>query len=115
MTVSNGTGASNNKICFIDITPAGGGAGAAVVTPAIEPDALPVLNWISRADGFVTLQVLGLEGTEYEIEASSDLKTWESLGTVRSSDSLVSFEDSNPDQQVHRYYRVRLVAVPTGG
>jgi len=113
LTVSNGTGASNNKICFIDITPAGGGATAAIVTPAIEPDAPPVLNWIERTGaGQITLQVLGFEGSAYEVEVSSDLTTWEVLGTVTSDDSLITFDDPNPDQQPQRYYRARLVSGP---
>lgn len=114
LTVSNGSGASNNKICFIDITPAGMvSATAAVVTPAIEPDALPVLNWIKRtAAGQVTLQVLGFESSTYEVEVSSDLTTWEILGTAISNDSLLTFDDPNPHQMPHRYYRARLVAGP---
>jgi hypothetical protein len=113
LTVSNGTGASNNKICFIDITPAGGGATAVIVTPAIEPDAPPVLNWIERTDaGLIILQVLGFEGSTYEVEVSSDLTTWEVLGTATSEDSLLTFEDPDPDQQPQRYYRARLVSGP---
>ncbi len=113
LTVSNGTGASNNKICFIDITPAGGGATAAIVTPAVEPDAPPALNWIARtAAGQVTLQVLGFEGSTYEVEVSSDLMTWEVLGMATSQDSLLTVDDPNPDRQPQRYYRARLVSGP---
>lgn len=113
LTVSSGTGASNNKICFIDITPSGGGGAAAVVTPAVEADAPTVLNWIDRdPSGLVTLQVLGLEGSRYEIEVTSDLKTWTVLGTVTSADGLVSFSDPNESNEPQRYFRARLVAAP---
>lgn len=114
LTVSNGTGASNNKICFIDITPAGGGgATSTIVTPAIDPDALPVLNWIERTTaGQITLQVLGIDGATYEVEVSSDLKTWEVLGIATSEDSLITVDDLNREQQSHRFYRARRLSVP---
>ncbi|HAV60908.1 MAG TPA: hypothetical protein DCY13_00900 [Verrucomicrobiales bacterium] len=116
LTISSGSGASNNKICFVDISPAGGGGAATVVTPAVELDAPPVLNWIERSvSGEVTLQVLGIEGSTYAVEASSDLVTWHVLGTAVSDDNLIVFADANPEQTAQRYYRARLISLPDKG
>lgn len=103
LTVSNGTGARNNKICFIDITPisqtiAAAGTSAAPVT----------LEWGGRlSPTHVMLRVVdGVAGANYEVEASSDLKTWRTIGIVPNLNDTLTIEDAAPEGE--RFYRVRL-------
>ena len=103
LTVSNGTGARNNKICFIDITPisqtiAAAGTSAAPVT----------LEWGGRlSPTHVMLRVVdGVAGANYEVEASPDLKTWRTIGIVPNLNDTLTIEDAAPEGE--RFYRVRL-------
>jgi len=105
LTVSNGSGADNNKICFIDIasTPVAG-SGIVQAAGGIR------LDWIEGgASGHITLRVEGIEspGALCEIEASSDLTTWNSLGVLPVIDGTVSFNDAGSEGHPQRFYRVR--------
>jgi YVTN family beta-propeller protein len=103
LTVSNGSGASNNKICFIDITSTPvAGSGIVQAAGGIR------LGWVEGgASGHITLRVEGIEipGALCEIEASSDLTTWHSLGVLPVIEGTVSFNDLAGHAQ--RFYRVR--------
>jgi hypothetical protein len=104
LTVSNGTGASNNKICFVDITPV---ASQFVAAAAGEE---PVrLEWIQRdAAGKVTLRVDGTAGADYAVEASSDLSTWQPVAVAPNVNGTLSFDDPGGQNHAQRFYRVRL-------
>ena len=101
LTVASGTGASNNKICFIDITSA---TQAQIVAASTTPVAL---EWAGTAGARVTLRVSGTLGANYIVEASSDLKTWNEVAVVPNLDGALSFEDPASAQTVQRFYRVR--------
>lgn len=104
LTISNGTGASNNKICFVDITAVSGGA------PLLELQGPITLGWISRAaESQVRLRVDGNAGPSCVIEASSDLITWEALGALPIIDGTVAFDDSNAANYAQRFYRAQWV------
>jgi len=108
LTVSNGTGGSNNKICFIDITPVSTPAQlVAASAPAVV--AAPVaLEWVNGvAAPKVTLRVSGGLGASYVVEASTDLRTWNAIAIVPSVNGTLSFEDPASTQSVQRFYRVR--------
>jgi hypothetical protein len=50
---------------------------------------------------------LGFPGNTYEIQASSDLVNWKSLGLVRAgADGVVSFTDPEAANNSRRFYRV---------
>jgi YVTN family beta-propeller protein len=104
LTVSNGTGSSNNKICFIDITPV---ASQFVAAAAGEE---PVrLEWIQRdTAGKVTLRLDGTAGADYAVEASSDLTTWQPVAVVPDVNGTLSFDDPGAQNHAQRFYRVRL-------
>jgi hypothetical protein len=105
LTISNGSGASNNKICFIDISQSKSGMPAAPIVPLDTP---LKLEWISRdADGKVTLRVQGTSGANCAIEASSNLRTWEALAVVINKNGTVSFDDPGSKNQMQRFYRAR--------
>ncbi len=103
ITISNGTSARNNKVCFVDITPvsqaiAAAGTGASPVS----------LEWAGRLSAtHVMLRVAGgVEGANYEVEASSDLKTWQTIAIVPNLNGALTIEDAATDGE--RFYRVRL-------
>jgi hypothetical protein len=108
LTVSNGSGASNNKICFIDITPV-----APQMMPAagftLVADAPIRLEWVLRdLTGQVTLGLSGATGASYVVEGSFDLSTWESVATVPNVGGRLSFADPAAENRPQRFYRVRL-------
>jgi hypothetical protein len=107
LTVSNGSGAKNNKICFIDITQTK--AGSSATTP-LASSTHPTLQWISRdANDQVRLRLLGSNDEHYQIEVSSDLIHWEVISAKTSKDGGVSFTDKAAAGANQRFYRARLV------
>jgi len=92
LTVRNGSGANNNKLCFIDILPV-----------ALR------LKWVSRdAAGTITLRLDGAAGRVFEIQASANFLDWQPVATVQNTDGLVSFTDSGAGVQTQRFYRAKL-------
>ena len=108
LTVSNGTSGSNNKICFIDITPVSTPA-QLVAASAAAVVATPVaLEWVNGvAAPKVTLRVSGALSASYVVEGSTDLKTWKVIAIVPNVNGTLSFEDPASTQSVQRFYRVR--------
>ncbi len=99
LTVSNGTGASNNKICFLEITPVQLTQFTGASVPALR------LAQIRRdASGRFSLQV-GNDAS-YVVEASSDLKTWTAVDVVASRNGELTFSDPEATGQPQRFYRV---------
>jgi PKD repeat protein/glucose/arabinose dehydrogenase len=92
LSLSNGTGASNNKICFIDISP--------------PLDAPFRLRWLQRdASGHVLLRLEGLNGRAYRIDVSDDMLTWQTVTTVQDADGTLSFDDPASRTKSQRFYR----------
>jgi hypothetical protein len=102
LTVSNGSGSSNNKICFIDITAVTGIAPAAVP----ETGVVRLTGARLEPDGRITLYLENAQEISYDVEATSDFKSWELIGRVANRAGLLSFEDPAADP-IQRYYRVR--------
>lgn len=103
LTVSNGSGARNNKICFIEITPVNQTIAAAGVS------ALPVtLEWLGRlSPTHIALRIQdGIAGANYEVEASSDMKTWQTITIAPNLNGTLTVEDAETGGE--RFYRVRL-------
>lgn len=108
LTVSNGTGADNNKICFIDITSVSNPA----PSPLAQLESALKLGWVERdADGRITLRLEGPQASTFEcaIEVSSDLRTWQDLGVFPVIDGTLAFDDRNPERRPQRFYRARLL------
>ena len=122
LTVVNGAGAVNNKICFISIDQVSGPGtpnnnitpnlnlfAAASVSEGSTP-ALPKVAWLGRDPGNqFTLQVLGVPEGGYEIEASEDLLHWVTQPVVPNLDGTVSFEDPLADARSRRFFRARIL------
>ena len=105
LTVSNGTGSSNNKICFINIT----SVPSAMVAIAPSVPAAKLTSVTRESDGQVTLQMKGDAGFLYQIETSTDLQTWEPLDVVSGDDGQVTIGDANSVSLPQRFYRARLL------
>src|SRR5262249_26340178 len=67
LTVSNGAGANNNKICFIEI------ASLALPEPPVPPT---LVSAQLQPGGGLSFLVQGSDGTSYVVEASTNLTTW---------------------------------------
>jgi hypothetical protein len=105
LTVSNGPGAIDNKICFIDV------ASVAPIGPAAAAgsDETVRLEWVQRdATGRVTLRVDATAGASYVIEASPDLTAWEPVAVVSAVNGILSFDDAATQNNRQRFYRVRV-------
>jgi len=103
LTVSNGTGASNNKICFIDITPVAPAKFQGLAGRPLK------LSWIARdGRGNITLLLEGTAGRPCAIEVSGDLEHWESVEAVQSPDGTVSIFEADSVVKPQRFYRAIL-------
>ena len=92
LTLSNGAGASNNKICFIDIS-----------APLNAPFKV---DWLRRdAAGHVTLRLEGLGSRAYRVDVSDDMHTWQAVATVQDADGTLSFDDPPSLTRLQRFYR----------
>jgi glucose/arabinose dehydrogenase/PKD repeat protein len=92
LTLSNGTGANNNRVCFIDIS-----------APLAAPFSV---GWLRRdATGRVTLRLEGIGGRAYRIDVSEDLRSWQTLSSVLNQDGTVSFDDPLSLTRPQRFYR----------
>ena len=112
LTVSNATGGSNNKICFIEITSVSGVSPAAATIASVE--APPKLTVLERdGEGRISLQIEGTAARQYVLEVSDDLLHWTPLGTLENTTGTVQFLDTESPLLRQRYYRAVLVPVGT--
>lgn len=92
LTVTNGVGASNNKLCFIDLT----------------PNFVVRINWSGReTNGAIRVAVEGPLARLYEIEACNNLSNWQSIVTLQNVNGTLSFNDPAGTNS-QRFYRARL-------
>ena len=97
----------------MDITNAAGSVKSSSATLVVLGDVVPVtLNILSStlgmtAQGF-NLQLSGPAGSNYVIEASTDLKTWVPISTNAAPSGTVSYTDTAATNMVLRYYRARI-------
>ncbi len=93
LTVTNGVGANNNKLCFIDIT----------------PNFIVRLIWVGReTNGGIRVAVDGPLARTYEIEACGNLSNWQSLGATQNINGTIWFTDP-AGAGTQRFYRARLL------
>ena len=84
LTITSGSGAKNNELCFIEITPATGLTGFVFR----EPGARPALS--VEADGDSIRLRLESASEEFTIEGSTDLENWVPLTITREADGSFS-------------------------
>jgi len=112
LSVSNATGGSNNKICFIEIT----SVSTVLLAPAkgVSVETPPKLTVLERdREGRISLQIEGTAARQYALEVSDDLLHWTPLGTVENTTGTVQFLDTESPLVRRRYYRAVLVPVGT--
>ena len=113
LSVSNATGGSNNKICFIEITGVSGVSPAAATMASVET--APKLALIGRENGGpVRLQIQGTAGRSYVLEVSDDLVHWTALSTLENTTGTLGYLDTASSLQAQRYYRAVLLPVGSG-
>lgn len=95
LTVSNGAGAANNKIAFIEIS--------TII------NSLPPINLVSTAQTGGTFQfaLQGLNGVNYVIETSTNLSNWQPVLTNTPISNLLQFVEPTSNLPA-KYYRGRL-------
>jgi YVTN family beta-propeller protein len=90
LTISNGSGGKNNKLCFLEITAV---SGLAAQTARSDGPVLFV-EWDSSLGKFrLRESAAGLK-----IESSEDLKLWSPLGQQPDSDGLILLTPTGPQQ-----------------
>ncbi len=116
LTISNGTGAVNNKVCFVEVTqvvpPSGVLAAASGLIAADDTkEGVMQVQMLGRDEfGRVKLRVPGQPFGTYVIETSADLIKWTAIEVVPDSDGSVSIESEALERTEARYFR----AIPTG-
>ncbi len=108
LTVSNGTGAVNNKICFIEITQVAPTAPLLIAASDLFSFEVPKLQLelVSRDTfGRVTLRVTGAGPGTFGLETSSDFKNWKPLDFVPDAHGTLSIEESVIKPSAHRFFR----------
>jgi hypothetical protein len=95
LTVSNGAGAVNNKIAFVEVS--------TIVS------SLPPINLVSpiRTNGVFQFALQGLNGVNYVIETSTNLVSWTPVLTNTPVNNLLQFVEPTLDLPA-RFYRGRL-------
>jgi hypothetical protein len=63
------------------------------------------VNACAMNNGSFSLQMVGPAGTDYIIEASSDLINWVPMATNNSPDGILNFTDTNAGSQTCQFYR----------
>lgn len=86
----------------VTVTNSSGSVSSAVANVIVQY--VPTLAM--QPDHTVRLQLPAAAGTNYTIQASTDMKTWTALGTVASSNGVVLFTDTNAASFPTRYYRL---------
>ena len=64
-------------------------------------------NCTASADGLFRARLLGVAGSRYVIQASSNLTTWSSLQTNLAANGIFDFVDTNSARLDHRFYRAK--------
>jgi hypothetical protein len=73
-------------------------------TPTNPP---PRLTNCAATGGHFTFTLLGTSGSNYVIEATTNLAQWLPLATNNGSNGVVNFSDTNPPSASRRFYRGR--------
>jgi uncharacterized repeat protein (TIGR03806 family) len=95
LTVSNGAGAGNNKICFIEITSLAPPLPPTLLAPQLQPD------------GTLSFFVQGSDGVNYVVEASTNFANWTPLFTNAPVGNVFQFVDPDTTNHPFRFYRGR--------
>lgn len=93
LTVSNGNGAVNNKICFIEIT-------------SLLTQPWMITSGIVSNSAF-GLMLEGADGGNYVIEATTDFVTWIPVLTNTPVNNVLQFIDTSATNYPARFYRGR--------
>ncbi len=70
-------------------------------------DALPKLSLVLATDGELLLQLHGVAGLSYIVDASRDLQVWTSISTNTAAVRGVVITNAAPASESRRYFRVR--------
>ncbi|MFT4550017.1 MAG: arylsulfatase A-like enzyme [Verrucomicrobiales bacterium] len=75
-----------------------------------DPGARIISADLDLSTGELDLQWTSVEGRRYQIERSTDLVNWITLGTVTATDRATTFADTDADaDQARQFYRIRLL------
>ena len=74
----------------------------------VNPITAPVLGSVQLAPGRLNFTVTGPSGPNYTLLVSSNLTTWQSLGTTDSPALPVTFMDTNTAASPERFYRIQI-------
>ncbi|MFO1497764.1 MAG: immunoglobulin domain-containing protein [Verrucomicrobiota bacterium] len=106
LAINNFTGVVRSRIVAVTVTDAAAAKAANSVNLQSNLDGL-TLGGERDAGGRWVLTVRGQPGQSYDLEGTSDLRTWESLGTVSSESGVSRLVDPASTGQPLRLYRVR--------
>jgi len=78
-----------------------------VVVTEVTGSSQPVLGITLTLDRLPVIQLQGQVGTDYVVEASTNLVSWTTFTNVVATDALIRFPETGASQFKSRYYRAR--------
>jgi Bacterial Ig domain len=94
------------------VTDGKGGTSTAQATVNVQVPTKPTLmssNVLPQGGGAIKAQFQGLPSFKFSVEASTDLKTWQPIGTATGDkNGLVEYLDANAASFAIRYYRITI-------
>ena len=79
-------------------------------SPAVSSDASSQIESLTVfSDGQVRLTLRAPTAHELVIQASTNMDSWEDIGTIKTSEDSAEFRDLNAAQHSHRFYRLKQI------
>jgi hypothetical protein len=103
LTLRSGSGARNNKVCFLDLTQLAAGAG----TAQLMSEGVPSVRLVTPAPaGPQRLHLSGIPGTRYRLQASSDFSEWSDMLLLQLNRAEFEMLDPDSIEEPLRFYRL---------
>jgi hypothetical protein len=82
------------------------GRAVAVIADTLEPIPLGGIRWTRLPDRGLHLCFIAQSGREFRVEASNDLRDWDTVSTTTAIDGALHFIEGDTTRSARRFYRI---------